>query len=141
MNAEELMTDAERWLISRLEAAEATCQSLRDQSSRWEAQALEAGVRIVELETRIKNLWERECYDDKTVFVCQDGSGAICVSYWDKLETTVARCAELEAQVRGLREIADQWDADKETLLRGWFAAALIRAALAEPLEGKGGSR
>ena len=108
------MTDAERWLISRLEAearenerllayvdgndkdaeleaAETTCQSLREQSSCWEAQALEAGVRI----------------------------------------------AELEAQVRGLREIADQWDADKETLLRGWFAAALIRAALAEPQEGK----
>ena len=73
------------------EAAEAACQSLREQSSRWEAQALEAGMRI----------------------------------------------AELEAQVRGLREIADQWDADKETLLRGWFAAALIRAALAKPQEVK----
>jgi hypothetical protein len=80
-----------RWLIGQLEAAETTRQSLIDQSSRWEAQALEAGVRI----------------------------------------------AELEAQVRGLREIADQWDADKETLLRGWFAAALIRAALIEPQEGK----
>jgi hypothetical protein len=42
-----------RWLISRLEAAEATCQSLLEQSSRWEAQALEAGVRIAELEAQV----------------------------------------------------------------------------------------
>ena len=83
--------DMENVLLIDFEAAEATCQSLREQSSRWEAQALEAGMRI----------------------------------------------AELEAQVRGLREIADQWDADKETLLRGWFAAALIRAALAKPQEVK----
>jgi hypothetical protein len=43
-------------LTTRLEAAEATCQSLRDQSSRWEAQALEAGVRIAELEARVREL-------------------------------------------------------------------------------------
>jgi len=79
---------------------EATCQSLREQSSRWEAQALEAGGRIAELEIRIKNLWERECHDDKTVFVCQDGSGAICVSYWGKLKM-------LEARVRRYQEKAD----------------------------------
>ena len=88
------------FLISHLEAAEATCQSLLDQSSRWEAQVLEAGGRIAELEVRIKNLWERECHDDKTVFVCQDGSGAICVSYWGKLKM-------LEARVRRYQEKAD----------------------------------
>ena len=41
-------------LTTRLEAAEATCQSLREQSSRWEAQALEAGVRIAELEAQVE---------------------------------------------------------------------------------------
>jgi hypothetical protein len=41
-------------LEKRIEAAEATCQSLREQSSRWEAQALEAGVRIAELEVKLK---------------------------------------------------------------------------------------
>jgi hypothetical protein len=35
---------------AELEAAEATCRSLLAQSSRWEAQALEAGVRVAELE-------------------------------------------------------------------------------------------
>lgn len=43
-----------RWLIGQLEAAETTRQSLIDQSSRWAAQALEAGVRIVELEARVR---------------------------------------------------------------------------------------
>jgi hypothetical protein len=37
-----------------LRAAEATCQSLREQSSRWEAQALEAEVRIAELEAKCR---------------------------------------------------------------------------------------
>ena len=36
------------------DAAEATCQSLLDQSSRWEAQALEAGMCIAELEVKLK---------------------------------------------------------------------------------------
>ena len=40
-------------LIARAEFAEATCQSLLDQSSRWEAQALEAEAHIRELETQI----------------------------------------------------------------------------------------
>ena len=35
---------------------EATCQSLREQSSRWEAQALEAGGRIAELEALVREL-------------------------------------------------------------------------------------
>ena len=39
---------------AELEAAEATCQSLREQSSRWEAQALEAGMCIAELEVKLK---------------------------------------------------------------------------------------
>jgi hypothetical protein len=41
-------------LSNRAEASEATCQSLREQSSRWEAQALEAGVRIAELEAQVE---------------------------------------------------------------------------------------
>jgi hypothetical protein len=45
-----------RWLIAQLEAAEATCRSLLAQSSRWEAQALEAGGRIAELEALVREL-------------------------------------------------------------------------------------
>jgi hypothetical protein len=45
-----------RWLIGQLEAAETTRQSLIDQSSRWEAQALEAGVRIAEQVARVREL-------------------------------------------------------------------------------------
>lgn len=52
------LSEKERWLIAHLEVAEATCQSLLDQSSRWEAQALEAGVRIAELEARVRELRE-----------------------------------------------------------------------------------
>lgn len=45
----------------KLVAAEATCQSLLNQSSRWEAQALEAEVRIKELEGCVREL--RKYYD------------------------------------------------------------------------------
>ena len=38
----------------KAEAAEATCQSLLEQSSRWEAQALEAAMCIAELEVKLK---------------------------------------------------------------------------------------
>ena len=45
--------------VARAEAAEATRQFLLDQSSRWEAQALEAGVRIVELEALVRRYQEK----------------------------------------------------------------------------------
>jgi len=46
--------DMENVLLIDFEAAEATCQSLLEQSSRWEAQALEAEVRIAELEAKCR---------------------------------------------------------------------------------------
>jgi len=67
------------WLISRLEAAEATCQSLLDQSSRWEAQALEAEARLVECEG---------------VSLLREKGGKV----WERqAHAAEARCAELEA--------------------------------------------
>ena len=61
---------------AELEAAEATCQSLRDQSSRWEAQALEAGVRIAELEMQIA---EREAQVQRLRELAEMGEGALIV--------------------------------------------------------------
>ena len=96
-------------------------------------------MRIAELEVRIKNLWERECHDDKTVFVCQDGSGAICVSYWGKLKM-------LEAWVRRYQEKADavyRYTSAKPPRTDAMMAVLTelslegeVRAVLAKPQEG-----
>ena len=54
-----------------LRAAETTCQSLLEQSSRWEAQALEAGVRIAELEALVRELSQWGCmFDDGEIPAC-----------------------------------------------------------------------
>jgi hypothetical protein len=51
--------------VARAEAAEAARQFLLDQSSRWEAQALEAGVRIAELEALVRKL-------QKVLSICRE---------------------------------------------------------------------
>jgi len=58
-------------LIARAESAEATCQSLLGQSSRWEAQALEAEVRIAELEAKCR---EYETFCSSIARAYEEGS-------------------------------------------------------------------
>ena len=50
--------DMQRFQQGKVEAAEAIYKSLTEQSSRWEAQALEAGGRIAELEAQVRELRE-----------------------------------------------------------------------------------
>ena len=73
---------ASDWLIAHLEAEAQENEALLDQSSRWEAQSLEAEARLVECEG---------------VSLLRDKSGKV----WERQTHAVeARCAELEAKCR-----------------------------------------
>ena len=110
-----------RWIIDQLVVSEATCQSLREQSSRWEAQALEAGAKVRELRDALEDIRDHahwtsgECRHRVNVALAEE-------SIW-----------------RGLSQ--------KATIDRGSFAryatetittSEATKAALAESQEGKG---
>ena len=70
------------------DAAEATCQSLREQSSRWEAQALEAGIENERLQKQIQA--DASTFEARLLAEIDSTSELLVVAE--------ARCAELEAQ-------------------------------------------
>ena len=101
-------------LTNRAEAAEATCQSLIDQSSRWEAQALEAEARLVECEG---------------VSLLRDKSGKV----WERqAHAAEDRCAELEAKCR-------EYETFCASIARTYGEGPISNTS--EPQEGKEGSR
>jgi len=85
-----------RWLIAQLETAEATCQSLLDQSSHWEAQALEAGQEV-ERQSMARIAIEEAFMQGRLPLgiPCKPIDDAIA-----RAETAETRCAELEAKCR-----------------------------------------
>jgi len=132
-------------LSNRAEAAEATCQSLREQSSRWEAQALEAGVRIAELEALFA-LQQTRMAEATRMWQEATGKQDVLPDLGDLLAWLMARPAALEALARELRnslqEMCDAEDAKEYFRMAGaleWAHITIARAdkalAEAEPQE------
>jgi len=81
----------------RAEAAEATCQSLLEQSSRWEAQAPEAGVRIAELEALFA-LQQTRMAEATEAWHKATGKHDVLPNLGDLLAWLMTRSAAMEAQ-------------------------------------------
>ena len=142
-----------RWIIDQLVVSEATCQSLREQSSRWEAQALEAGVRIAELEALFA-LQQTRMAEATHMWQEATGKQDVLPDLGDLLAWLMARPAELEMQVEAAREVLEVADLRGDTDLphpaddlKPWTARmrtaweglrvilARVDKALAEPQE------
>jgi hypothetical protein len=103
--------DMQRFQQGKVEAAEATCQSLLEQSSRWEAQALEAGVRIAELEALFA-LQQTRMAEATHMWQEATGKQDVLPDLGDLLAWLMARPAALEALVRELRDALTCADRD-----------------------------
>jgi len=90
-----------RWIIDQLVVSEATCQSLREQSSRWEAQALEAGVRIAELEALFA-LQQTRMAEATHMWQEATGKQDLLPDLGDLLAWLMVRLVELEALEKAL---------------------------------------
>jgi len=107
--------------------AEATCQSLRDQSSLWEAQALEAGQEV-ERQSMARIAIEEAFMQGRLPLgiPCKPIDDAIA-----RAEAAEARCAKLEAKCR-------EYETSCSTFARAYGEGPISNTS--EPQGGKGGS-